>query len=139
MSDLEKKFNQRKRATLESILAEMLMPYEELRSNFEPLSPTEIFTMLTGETKESLTEHMIVPVTIKRTFPDRIEVKLACGIEGTISENEYPEGVGGPSGVEPRQVYQIHQTVQAKIMFLSHSKIKTFFARTEKTIWKTYV
>ena len=56
--------------------------------------------MLTGETKESLHDNMVVPVTIRRTFPDHIEVKLECGIEGGVSESEFPEGVGN-GGQEP--------------------------------------
>ncbi|KAF2841910.1 transcription elongation factor spt6 [Patellaria atrata CBS 101060] len=120
---LEKKFHQKKRATLETIRAELQQPYEELRRNFALMSTDEIFTMVTGETRESLQEGMTVPVQIKRTFPDHIEVKLDCGIEGGVSESEYPEGVGGDNGVEPRQAYSVHQTVQAKLVFLSRKNL----------------
>ena len=83
--------------------------------------------MLTGETKQSLSEGMIVPVSIKRTFPDHIDVKLDCGIDGTINEQDFPSGVGvNQGGAEPRHVWQTHQTVQAKLIDIEH---KRFTAR----------
>ncbi|KAF2119350.1 transcription elongation factor-like protein spt6 [Lophiotrema nucula] len=121
-SEIERKLGNRKRATLETIRAELLEPYEEIRQNFALMSGDEIFTMLTGETKESLHDGMVVPVTIKRTFQDHIEVRLECGIEGGVSESEYPNGVGN-GGAEPRQVFQPHQTVRARIMYLNRKAL----------------
>src|SRR4051812_31169424 len=65
---------------------------------------------------------MVVPVQIKRTFQDHIEVRLECGIEGGVSESEFPEGVGS-GGQEPRHVYQPHQTVRARIMYLNRKAL----------------
>ncbi|QIX00654.1 hypothetical protein AMS68_006171 [Peltaster fructicola] len=116
-AQLENKFGQRKRATLETIRMELMNPYEELRRNFVHLGTAETFTMLTGETLDSLQEGMIVPVSIKRTFSDHIEVKLDCGIEGSISATEFPEDMV-TAGLEPRQFFSPHQTVRAKLMHL---------------------
>jgi transcription elongation factor SPT6 len=121
-AEIERNFGQRKRATLETIRAELDNPYEEIRQIFALLSGDELFTMLTGETKDSLYEGMVVPVTIRRTFPDHIEVKLECGIEGGVSESEFPEGVGS-GGQEPRHVYQSHQTVRARIVYLNRKAL----------------
>ena len=121
-SEIEKKLGNRKRATLETIRAELSEPYEEIRQSFAIMSSDEVFTMLTGETKDTLNEGMVVPVQIKRTFPDHIEVRLECGIEGGVSESEFPSGVGS-GGQEPRHVYQAHQTVQARIMFLNRKAL----------------
>ncbi|XP_014562115.1 hypothetical protein COCVIDRAFT_85053 [Bipolaris victoriae FI3] len=121
-AEIERNFGQRKRATLETIRAELDNPYEEIRQIFALLSGDEMFTMLTGETKESLYEGMVVPVTIKRTFPDHIEVKLECGIEGGVSESEFPEGVGS-GGQEPRHVYSSHQIVRARIVYLNRKAL----------------
>lgn len=117
-AEIERNFGQRKRATLETIRAELENPYEEIRQIFALLSGEELFTMLTGETKETLYDGMVVPVTIKRTFPDHIEVRLECGIEGGVSESEFPENVGN-GGQEPRYVFQSHQVVRARIVFLN--------------------
>ncbi|KAF2260518.1 transcription elongation factor Spt6 [Lojkania enalia] len=121
-SEIEKKLGNRKRATLETIRAELLEPFEEIRQMFALMSSDEIFTMLTGETKESLTDGMVVPVQIKRTFSDHIEVRLECGIEGGVSESEFPQGIGN-GGAEPRHVYQPGQTVRARIMFLNRKAL----------------
>lgn len=67
-AEIEKNFGQRKRATLETIRAELENPYEEIRQIFALMTGEEVFTMLTGETKETLYEGMVVPVQIKRTF-----------------------------------------------------------------------
>lgn len=116
--DIQRNLGIRKRATLETIRAEISEPYEEIRQSFAMMSTDEIFTMLTGETKESLQEGMVVPVQIKKTFPDHIEVRLECGVEGGVGEVEFPEGVG--SGRQaPKDVFQPHQTVQAKIVFIN--------------------
>jgi transcription elongation factor SPT6 len=121
-SEIEKKLGNRKRATLETIRAELTEPYEEIRQMFAMLSTDEMFTMLTGETKDSLTEGMVIPVQIKRTFADHIDVKLECGIEGGVSEAEFPEGVGN-GGQEPRHVFQLHQTVRAKVLFINRKAL----------------
>jgi len=108
-------------------------PYEEIRQTFANLTGEEIFVMLTGETKDSLTEGMVVPVTIKRTFPDHIEVRLECGVEGGVSESEFPEGVG--SGRQaPRDVFQPHQVVRARIMYLNRKVLTAQLSLREDLI-----
>lgn len=119
---LEAQFSQKKRATLETIRAELQNPYEELRRNLYPLSTDELFTMMTGETRESLRDNMIVAVSVKRTFPDHIEVKLECGIDGGISETEFPEEMV-QAHREPKSVWSMHQTIQAKITFIDRKKL----------------
>lgn len=134
---LEQSFNQRKRATLETIRAELQSPYEELRRSFALLSTDETFTMLTGETRDSLTEGMILPVVIRRVWPDHIDVKLDCGIEGSISDTEFPAGVG-MEGTEARQVFQQHQTVQAKLLFLNRKQLSAQLSLREDTLRRPY-
>ncbi|KAF1951572.1 transcription elongation factor-like protein spt6 [Byssothecium circinans] len=132
-SEIEKKLGSRKRATLETIRAELSDPYEEIRQRFASLSPEEVFTILTGETESSLQEGMVVPVQIKRTFPDHIEVRLECGIEGGVSESEFPEGVGQDRQA-PRDVFQPHQTVRAKIVFLNRKALTAQLSLREDII-----
>ncbi|OCK83182.1 transcription elongation factor-like protein spt6 [Lepidopterella palustris CBS 459.81] len=134
---IERNIHTRKRATLETIRAELLVAYEEIRRPYSLMSTDEVFTMLTGETRESLTEGMVVPVQIKRCFPDHIDVKLDCGIEGGISESEYPEGVGG-TGIEPRHAYQIHQTVRAKILYINRKGLSAQLTLRDDLIRQAY-
>jgi transcription elongation factor SPT6 len=132
-SEIEKKIGSRKRATLETIRAELSDPYEEIRQRFASLTSDEMFTILTGETEQSLAEGMVVPVQIKRTFPDHIEVRLECGIEGGVSESEFPEGVGQDRQA-PRDVFQPHQSVRAKIVFLNRKQLTAQLSLREDII-----
>ncbi|KAL2816304.1 transcription elongation factor spt6 [Aspergillus granulosus] len=116
---LEKNLNQRKRATLETIRAELQQPYEELRKQFVFLSSDDIFTMLTGETNDTLAEGMVVPISIKRISDDHIEGKLDCGVDALAGESEMTDRYDIPV----RALYSLHQTVPAKVMFLNK---KTF-------------
>jgi len=135
---LEKQMAQRKRATLETIRAELQNPYEELRHSFLYLTTDQVFTQLTGETRESLQEGMIVPVSVKRTFPDHIDVKLDCGIDGGIGISEYPEEMARHD-IEPRNMWAPHTVIQAKIMHLERKKLTAQLTLREaelKRPWK---
>ena len=127
---LETKFFSRKRATLETIRAELQAPYEELRSSFALLSSAEIFTMFTGETLESLREGMIVPVSIKKVGEDYIEARMDCGIEGTVTANE----ISNRPDVPPRQLFQQYQTVQARITYLNPKHMAANFSLREEQL-----
>ncbi|SLM33592.1 transcription elongation factor spt6 [Lasallia pustulata] len=131
---LEKNFNQRKRATLETIRAELQQPYEELRRNFALLTTDEIFTMFTGETRDSLCEGMIVPVSIKRVQDEVVEARLDCGIEGTVPGHEISERLD----VSAKQLYAIHQTVQAKIIYLNRKSLSASLSLQERQLRTPY-
>lgn len=128
---LERNFNQRKRATLETIRAELQMPYEELRRNFETeLSTNEIFTMFTGETLDSLCEGMIVPMSIKRVSEDFLEGKLDCGVDGTITNLEMSDRMN----FSAKESYALHQMVQAKILVLNRKKLHAEMSLLEEKL-----
>lgn len=131
---LEKSFNQRKRATLETIRAELQQPYEELRRGFASLSTDEIFTMFTGETKESLCEGMIVPISIKKVADDYVEAKLDCGIEGTVPAL----AISNRPDVSAKQIFSVHQTVQAKITYLNRKQLSANFSLREDELQRPY-
>ena len=117
---LEREYQQRKRATLEAIRAELMGPYEELRKNFAMLSTDQIFTMFTGETRESLCEGMILPVNVRVVKDDFAIVKLDCGIEGRVEAHEvsYRHSI--------KDMLQVGQTVQAKVIDINR---KDFFCK----------
>ena len=134
---LETQFSQKKRATLETIRAELQNPYEELRRNFTFMATDDIFVMLTGETRDTLVEGMVVPVSVKRTFVDHIEVKLDCGIDGGISETEYPQEMVD-NRLEPRNVWVPHQTIQAKLTFIDRKKLSAQLTLRENELRNPY-
>lgn len=119
---LERNYNQRKRATLETIRAELQQPYEELRRNFALLSDDEVFTMLTGETHESLCEGMIVSVNMRVVKEDFAIAKLDSGIEGRV---EPQEGSDVPN-MPLNRIFSVGQTAQAKLLELDR---RNFAAR----------
>ena len=128
---LERNLNQRKRATLENIRAELIEPYEELRQPFmTTLSSDEIFTMFTGETKYSLEKGMNVPMSIKKISDLSVEGKLDCGVDAFVLQNEVTDRYD----VSPKQLFAIHQTVQAHIISLDRKNLTaTVSLRSEYT------
>jgi transcription elongation factor SPT6 len=111
---LETNYQQRKRATLETIRAELQAPYEELRKNFALLSITDIFTTFTGETPKTLCDGMIVPVNIRVVKDDFAIAKLDCGIEGRLEAHEVT------NQASLKEVLSSGQTAQAKVLEISY-------------------
>lgn len=109
---LERNYNQRKRATLETIRAELQQPYEELRRNFTLLNDDEIFTMLTGETSDSLCEGAVVSASIRVVKDDFIICKLDSGIEGKVDTFDGVDQTDAPV----HRVYSTGQVVPAKVL-----------------------
>ncbi|KAF4550345.1 Transcription elongation factor spt6-like protein [Elsinoe fawcettii] len=135
--EIFRKFGLKKKATLELIRNDLQQPYEELRQPFYFLSADEVFTMLTGETNDSLQDGMIVPVSIRRVFSDHLEVRLDCGIEGSISDSNFPPGIG-PGEQDPRNVWQPHQTIQAKLEMLNRKHFTAQLTIREEELRKKF-
>ena len=135
---LERNFNQRKRATLETIRAELQQPYEELRRHFALLTTDEIFTMLTGETRETLAVGMIAPVSVKRVLnrERQLEVTLDCGIVGLIYEDNISDRLN--NDVALTQVFSPHQTLQAKILSLNRASFEAELSLREDDLRRPY-
>ena len=117
---LERNYQQRKRATLETIRAELQAPYEELRKNFSVVLPDQIFTMFTGETRDSLCEGMIIAVNVRLVKDDFAIAKLDCGIEGRIDAHE------ASHRHSVKDVLHVGQIVQAKLLEMNR---KDFVAK----------
>ncbi|KAF2223935.1 transcription elongation factor spt6 [Elsinoe ampelina] len=135
--EIFRKFGLKKKATLELIRNDLQQPYEELRQPFYFLAADEIFTMLTGETNESLQEGMIIPVSIRRVFSSQIEVRLDCGLDGSISDSSFPPGIG-PGEQDPRNVWQPHQTIQAKLERLDRKHFSATLTIREEDLRKKF-
>lgn len=131
---LEKNYSQRKRATLETIRAELQAPYEELRRSFGSLSPDQIFVMFTGETKESLGEGMVIPVNVRVVKDDFAIAKLDCGIEGRIEAHE----VTNRGNVSIKEVIHVGQTAQAKILELNRKDFLAKLSMREDYVKRPY-
>lgn len=125
---LLRNFNQRKRATLEAISAELQATYEELRRSFAALTQSEIFTMFTGETKSSLCEGMIVPVNVRIARDDFAVVKLDCGIEGRV------EGHDVSNRGSVKDVLHVGQTARGKILEMNYAEFSAKLSLREDSL-----
>jgi transcription elongation factor SPT6 len=132
---LERNLNQRKRATLENIRSELQDPYEELRNPFiTQLASDDIFTMFTGETRDSLDRGMIVPISLKRITDDHIDAKLDCGIDAFVGESDLTDRYD----VSVKSIYSLHQTVPAKILSLDRKHFTATLSLREDQVKRPY-
>ncbi|KAF9917029.1 Transcription elongation factor spt6 [Lobosporangium transversale] len=110
-----------KRMTLEMIKVELQHPFKDPRRPFERASPELIFTMLTGETDQTLKEGFIVPALVTRIRDRNAMCRLDCGIDGILAiQNISDSKIGSIS-----DVLSDGQTLQVKILRLDKEK---FFA-----------
>ena len=128
---LERKLNAKKRSTLETIRAELIEPFEELRHTFNVhMHEDDIFTMFTGETNDSLQVGMNVPVSLKRVQDHYVEGLLDCGMVAVVE----PDAWHDDPEISPRSLFSMHQTVQAHITSLNRKEFScTVSLREEQT------
>lgn len=131
---LEKNLNQRKRATLETIRAELQEPYEELRQKFSYMTSDAVFTQFTGETNETLAQGMVVSMMVRRVTDDHIDGKLDCGIDALAPEMELSDRYDIPV----KSIFAPHQTVQAKILNISRKSFAVQVSLRESEISRPY-
>ena len=132
---LEKNLQQRKRATLENIRAEIIEPFEELRQPFvTKLARDDLFMMLTGETRYSLDKGMNVSVSVKKVFDHAIEGKLDCGLEVFVPEDQLTDRMDVPA----RSLFAPHQTYQAQIMSVDLDRFVATVSLLDDVIKKPY-
>lgn len=110
-----------KRMTLETIKVELQHPFRDPRKAFERASPDAIFTMLTGETDQTLKEGFIVPALITKIRDRAATCRLDSGVDGVIAiQNVADQKIGAIT-----DVLNEGQTLQVKIVRLDKEK---FFA-----------
>eukprot|EP01122_Echinamoeba_exundans_P013454 TRINITY_DN5882_c0_g1_i2.p1 TRINITY_DN5882_c0_g1~~TRINITY_DN5882_c0_g1_i2.p1 ORF type:complete len:1292 (+),score=233.67 TRINITY_DN5882_c0_g1_i2:811-4686(+) len=80
--------------TLDLIKNEFHNPGIDIRALYQDPSCPEIFTMLTGETRDSLRPGTLLNVTVIRPGPVT-RVKLDCGLEGEIAVEDLTDGYDG--------------------------------------------
>lgn len=125
---LERKFQQRKRATLETIRAELLMPYEELRRPYAALDPDDIFQMFTGETKESFQVNSIVPAVVRQVKDDYAQLKLDNGLDARVGSHE----VAHRHSI--KEVLHIGQTIRGVLIKLDRKNFMVDMSLREEQI-----
>lgn len=103
--------HERKRHTLDEILAELVNPFREKRHTYDVMRQWEIVSMLAGETRKTLQPGRILTVTVARIRDDQVAVRLESGIEGYITQQNLSTAQTLPS-----QTVKLRQSLQAVIM-----------------------
>jgi transcription elongation factor SPT6 len=131
---LERNLGSRKRSTLEAIRDEFNDPVEELRRPFnDKLRNAIIFTMLTGDTDESLQVGMNVPVSLKRIQDADLSGELDNGMTAIIEAGPHID-----SGTSPKMLYSMHQTVQAHIISIAREEFTVRVSLREDDVKKPF-
>lgn len=118
--ELEKKFHQKKRETLEMIKAELIKHFAEKRAPLHVLTEMDVFTMLTGESAETLHNGVIIPASIRKVSDRFLVAMLACGVEGNVTASNMFDSADRPP--HPSTVFSFGQTVQAVILDINYGK-----------------
>jgi transcription elongation factor SPT6 len=121
--ELQKIVGVPKRLTLYLIRDELHAPFSEKRADFKPPTPTEVFTMLTGETRQTLDLGLIIPVRIvNNTRKDgSILVRLDSGVDGVIPTGYLADASAGVIVDHARSNFPVGQTVQAMVTDIQHA------------------
>jgi transcription elongation factor SPT6 len=85
--ELEKRLNAPKRVCLMDIKEELMFRYRDTRRRFDPPGLEQVFMMLTGESRDTLSEGSVVSVVVTRVKDRLLIVQLGSGVEGTIFAN----------------------------------------------------
>jgi transcription elongation factor SPT6 len=93
------------------------------------LSDEQIFTMLTGETEESLCPGMIVSVNVRVAKEDFIIAKLDSGIEGRVEPHE-----GSDKDIPLNRLFSVNQTAQAKLLELDRTHFSAKLSLREEML-----
>jgi transcription elongation factor SPT6 len=125
--ELERKFNQKKLHTLQVIRSELQDHYGEKRDKLRKLTDMDVFTMLTGETEETLRPGAVVPVVIRRVGDRYLSVRLSCGVEGNVGTTN----VTDKRGVPFQNLFSVGQTVSALVLELSYRDFNGQFSTRE--------
>jgi len=96
-----------KRLTLYMIRDELQRPFFDQRADFQHPTDAEVFTMLTGETRQTLDLGLNIPVVVMRVLSSG---GLVCRLDSGV------EGIVQPGYVEPNMQYQQGQTVQGQVI-----------------------
>ncbi|KAI7905581.1 SH2 domain-containing protein [Cokeromyces recurvatus] len=115
---LRKQYNAPKRQILEHIKLELQGPYHDRRQRYSRPTTEEAFIMVTGETRQTLSEGFIIPamvVAIRGKFANCV---LDSGLEGMI----YIDNVADERIMNVSDVLQVGQTVNCKVLRIDRDK-----------------
>lgn len=115
---LREQYDAPKRQILEHIKLELQGPYRDRRQEYKKPTPNQIFTMITGETDDSLREGFIVPVIVTKIRGKWANCRLDSGLDGVISI----DNVSDRRLMSIDEVLGVGQTLDAKILRIDRER-----------------
>ncbi|KAL5034776.1 Transcription elongation factor spt6 [Batrachochytrium dendrobatidis] len=118
--ELERRIHQPKLICLNEIRKELIHPYQERRQQFQPASYDEIFSMLTGESDDTLYEGLITSghiVIIKDRF---LFCRLSSGLEGMVHAKNLDIPHGHQSLTE---LFQINMSIPVCVVGVNKERM----------------
>lgn len=117
--ELEKRTHSPKRVCLNDIKAELMNPFKDNRRPFDGVSLEECFTMLTGESSETLYEGAVVSTIVSKVKDRFLIVHLGSGVEGVIHVNS----IDVNDGTDLTQVFVENQALAASVLKINYDRL----------------
>ncbi|KAI8645252.1 SH2 domain-containing protein [Parasitella parasitica] len=115
---LRKQYNAPKRQILEHIKLELQGPYHDRRQRYGRPTTEETFIMVTGETRQTLSEGFIIPAMVVAIRGKIANCVLDSGLEGMI----YVENASDDRIMNVGDVLQVGQTINCKVLRIDRDK-----------------
>lgn len=115
---LRKQYNEPKRQILEHIKLELQGPYHDRRHRYSRPTTEEAFIMVTGETRQTLSEGFIIPAMIVSIRGKFANCLLDSGLDGMI----YVDNASDERVMNIGDVLQVGQTVNCKVLRIDRDK-----------------
>ncbi|RCH98761.1 Transcription elongation factor spt6 [Rhizopus azygosporus] len=115
---LRKQYNAPKRQILEHIKLELQGPYHDRRNRYARPTMEEQFVMVTGETRQQLSEGFIIPAMVVACRGKVANCVLDSGLEGII----YVNNVSDERVMNVSDVLKVGQTINCKVLRIDRDK-----------------
>lgn len=120
-NELFRAFNQPKLITLHMISREIQDPYEEIRKDLHRLTQNEVFTMLTGETFETVKEGAVISAKIVKISDNYLLCRTESGIDIEVSSSEMALPT---SDAKPENHFSINDGIRGLITSCDYTMFK---------------
>ncbi|KAJ2962458.1 hypothetical protein NQZ79_g2382 [Umbelopsis isabellina] len=115
---LREQYDAPKRQILEHIKLELQGPYRDRRQEYKKYTANQVFTMITGETDQTLKEGFIVPVIVTKIRGKWANCRLDSGIDGVMSI----DNVSDRRLMSIDEVLSVGQTLDAKVLRIDRER-----------------
>ncbi|KAI8584594.1 hypothetical protein K450DRAFT_217031 [Umbelopsis ramanniana AG] len=115
---LREQYDAPKRQILEHIKLELQGPYRDRRQEYKKYTTNQIFSMISGETDDTLKEGYIVPVIVTKIRGKWANCRLDSGIDGAISI----ENASDRRLMSIDEVLNVGQTLDAKVLRIDRER-----------------